>query len=757
MTMGLGFTFNIVLFVHKLQKRIGVKMQKAKIFCVKLAVIAIIILNLIIYALATFSSDPGWTHAEYIDDYRVWRTCRYIEYLKSEFENRSADYSDCEQHERLKFWMTLTQAIVTATVGVICNFVLILPSELIIKILRKQAEKDHKSSDMKSKHNKENSKKSGSQSVSHSKGNSVSVESTTPMLIANLSTPSPSTPFFKQLFTMGKKSLTQSFKSDTNDSSHSPQPRGYFNTNKSSSFKSKQKLRQQSGPLALWAESVNIPTSFEYIIIGGGIAAGYAAKEFVEQKIKSDRVAIFSMESIAPYERSHLAYNYLTNPTECSKNMLIRTNNTTQTVEWYAINGVNLFLQNKIVHFDHLTLSIKDKYGSVYRADKAIIIATGSSPRKLPITNIIQAQEFENTFTSTEQSKKPYRNVFYLRSIEDAEKLVNKLDFKDNLLLKEIQIDSGRKEKKNSPICLVIGSSFIGLEVASAAVLKGWRVIIVTKSNSLFSTIFCSEISNIFENYLTSKGVEIIKGNGCNTLLSDCGCVVGCRLNDKTIIKSDIVVVGIGSIPNTELFKNKLQFQSTNLNAPILVDDSFKTSCTGVYAIGDVAAPLFSSYTTDQLKHANNARLAGSYLVKHLLCVNENENRKLKPFEYHPSVNSHILDINWSFFGDNTGAVVKIFGNLETILVGLWIGQGRIQGALITNGNQEQHDILLKVTKEQKRVLLTSLKDVTEVQDVLKILSQEQKEQKQQQEQQQEQSEQVVQVEQPVQVESQTH
>eukprot|EP00298_Acanthocystis_sp_HF-20_P017259 c21711_g1_i1.p1 GENE.c21711_g1_i1~~c21711_g1_i1.p1 ORF type:complete len:1135 (-),score=265.47 c21711_g1_i1:29-3433(-) len=719
--IGVLLTVLIVRHVVKLQKKFGIWMQKPKIFCIKLVFIALVLSTSIVHAYSVFSSDPGWTYLDYSRGYTEWKICRFAEYLSSEYNNTTPDYSKCIRFQRLKFSMTIVQVVFTGVAGAVSSIILILPSDFIIKVSEKLSLKNH----TKSKVNGGGSSKqsggvvgnSNKRSASNSESNNEvdhlqkelvpqNRETRTLSITASNSTPaSPQTPMARVLRNIINQSPVISPLLLKRDISSRPE-------------KKRELLLQSnngnghghSGAIAVWADLVPLSVNFDYIIIGGGVAAGYAAREFVNQGIETGRVALFSSEPTPPYERPYLTRELL----NCQANFIPKIftcatgeQKTEQTADWYTLKGISLFLKTKIVHFDPTGLAIKDSQGMVYKALKGIIIATGASPFQLPVTNIIQAQEDDNHFVSSEQGTKPYKKLFYLRSINDATKLSD-------------QLRNNKKEHKINT-CLIIGAGFIGLECVSAALMSGWRVILVSKSNCLVSSIFSPQVSILFEKYLSDRGVQVLTGSGCSTLLSDCGSVVGCRLENGVIVRGDITVVGVGVTPNTEIFKNKVQFQSFQRSSPILVDENFKTSCSGVYAIGDVASPLFSSYGVNQLEHAENARLAGAFVVKYLL--SDDADKQIgSAFVYHPSVSSFIIDINWNFFGDNTGPVIKIFGDLQTRLLVLWLWQGRIQGALIANGENHHLEFLSNATKEQMPVPLKDLKDLTSFDSVYSVL-----------------------------------
>eukprot|EP00298_Acanthocystis_sp_HF-20_P001296 c11699_g1_i1.p1 GENE.c11699_g1_i1~~c11699_g1_i1.p1 ORF type:complete len:809 (+),score=181.94 c11699_g1_i1:2-2428(+) len=729
---GVMLTFRVVHHVVSEQKRLRIRMQKARVFCMKLVLIALCLSSVVVYALSVFSSDPAWTHTDSIPGYVLWRTCRYTEYLSSETPN----YSKCDSYIGYTLSLSIGEAIISSTVGIISAFILTLSSDLIIKVSNKifgdvkESEVHHVPKSRESNSNGKNSPRAGNNNSTNDKTSQTGNSSMNLKIndddkygsarVSRNNTIVNKISIRKYVFSHSlsqNKTLRRITNSQSLNSSKMIHEKEANLRKKSwsenSPIQRTNKLPNKS-PIAIWAETAVPPMVFDYIIIGGGVAAGYAAREFVNQGIEAGRVAIFSAELVPPYERSKLGLRYFNGPTNLSDVLTCAVGEekekTVQTIEWYRLNGIHLHLRTKIESIEPLTLSIRDYKNISYKAIRAIIIATGSSPARLPVTNVVLSQGNNNTYVSQEIFKKSYKNLFYLRTIDDVQRLAHKLD--ETKGLNESNNVSGKK-------CLVVGGGYIGLECASVAVRKGWNVTLVVKTQSIIPHIFTLEVSEIFENYLTENGVQIIKGSGCGTLLSDCGGVVGCRLQNGCIIKSDITIVGVGTIPNTEIFKDALQFQSNDPEAPILIDDNFKTTCQGIYAIGDVACPLFRSYGLNQLAHANNARLAGSYVVKHLI---KNQSQIGTAFEYHPSVTSFVFDVPWSFYGDNSGPLVKILGGLSTKMLVLWVWQGRVQGALISKGSKLDCEKLSDATKNQKKIDLKVLKEVKSVDEIFLLL-----------------------------------
>ena len=134
----------------------------------------------------------------------------------------------------------------------------------------------------------------------------------------------------------------------------------------------------------------DLTISYKYVVVGGGVAAGYACKQFVEEKVAPRSVAVISKEAVAPYERPALTKSYLHPPQSSSRVRLpdfytcAGTGGELQTEKWYLDNGIELYLAHEAVSLDAksntlVCQSIVDDCKVIITYEK-LIMATGSRP-----------------------------------------------------------------------------------------------------------------------------------------------------------------------------------------------------------------------------------------------------------------------------------------------------------------------------------------------------------------------------------------
>jgi 3-phenylpropionate/trans-cinnamate dioxygenase ferredoxin reductase subunit len=184
--------------------------------------------------------------------------------------------------------------------------------------------------------------------------------------------------------------------------------------------------------------------------------------------------------------------------------------------------------------------------GETFEAEK-VLLATGGRARRLPAAEGLE-------------------HVYYLRSWADAQRL-------------KCALRPGAR-------VAVIGSGFIGAEVAATASVAGCRVEILEAAPRVFGAIHSPIIHEQLCNAHKAAGVQLRAGVQIDKIANLSGGGVAITLQDGEILAADFTVVGIGMVPNTAL-ADALGVRLAA--AGIAVDENYQTSVTGLYAAGDVA------------------------------------------------------------------------------------------------------------------------------------------------------------------------
>src|SRR6185295_8723313 len=131
---------------------------------------------------------------------------------------------------------------------------------------------------------------------------------------------------------------------------------------------------------------------------------------------------------------------------------------------------------------------------------------------------------------------------------------------------------------------VVIGSGFIGMEVASVLAQKGIEVTMIVHDDRIWKKFFTPQMSSAFEAYYTARKVRFIKNADVKELRGD-GSVSSVVLGDGKAVNCQLVVAGIGVQPATEFLADS----GIEIGDGVMVNEYLETKVAGIYAAGDVA------------------------------------------------------------------------------------------------------------------------------------------------------------------------
>lgn len=406
--------------------------------------------------------------------------------------------------------------------------------------------------------------------------------------------------------------------------------------------------------------------AFVYVILGGGVAAGYAALEFTKKGVSPGELCIISQESVAPYERPALSKGFLLPEAPArlpSFHTCVGLNEERLTTKWYNEHGIELVLGTRVKSVDVKRKTLLTATGETI-SYKILIIATGARALKL--------EEFGVNVSDAE-------NVCYLRDLADASKLSQVMQ----------SFVGGN--------AVVIGGGYIGMECAASLVINKINVTMIFPEAHCMPRLFTTKIADYYEDYYKDKGVKFVKGTVLTSFEFDSsGKVTAVNLKDGTRVPADLVVVGIGIRPNTSLFEGQLSIEKGGIK----VNGKMQTSNSSVYAVGDVAAfPVKLFGEIRRLEHVDSARRTAKHAVSAIM-----EPQKTDDFDYLPFFYSRVFGLSWQFYGDNTGEIVH-FGDYTGKSFGAyWVKDGRLVGSFLEGGDKEEYEALATATKRRPLV-----------------------------------------------------
>ncbi|KAL5017385.1 hypothetical protein ScPMuIL_006974 [Solemya velum] len=308
------------------------------------------------------------------------------------------------------------------------------------------------------------------------------------------------------------------------------------------------------------------------LIIGGGPAA-VACAQTLRQEGFNGQIAIVTKENHLPYDRPKLS-KAMDSKAEA---LALRD------ADFYKSADIQIHKNKEAVSVDTKTNKVTFKDNDSLDYD-SLLLATGGRPRSLPIPGT------------------DLKNVCLLRTPDDA-----------NFIFEAAQ---------NSNV-VIIGSSFIGMEVAASLANAGTAksVSVVDIIKVPFQLVLGDKVGSVFQKMHEEKGVKFYFETGISEFVGENGSVKEAVLSDGTRLPADLCVLGVGVVPATEFVKDS-GIEMTGKGF-IPVDKCMKTSIPNVFAAGDIVEfPLFCvddekvNVSHWQMAHAHGRTAAYSILEK---------------------------------------------------------------------------------------------------------------------------------------------
>ena len=271
------------------------------------------------------------------------------------------------------------------------------------------------------------------------------------------------------------------------------------------------------------------------VIIGAGQAAGQCVATLKKLGC-THKIILIGEESHPPYQRPPLSKSFLEGKVGLERVYM-------KNREFYEENEVEFYPNTLVKEIDREKKKVRTSCGKEFEFEK-LVIATGSRAREL---------EIEGTQLG---------NVYYLRTIDDVEKIKEQMSVCQNLS--------------------IIGAGYIGLEVAAVASELGMNVSIFEMAERSMNRTVDKKISEHFEDLHKQNGVNFYFQSNIEKLQGET-LIDGVKLDDGSLIPTDILIIGIGIIPNQELAENA----GLDCNNGILVNDKGITSDQSIFACGD--------------------------------------------------------------------------------------------------------------------------------------------------------------------------
>ena len=294
-----------------------------------------------------------------------------------------------------------------------------------------------------------------------------------------------------------------------------------------------------------------------FVIVGGG-AAGSAAAEALRREGYTGRITMITEDEFEPYDRPNLSKAYLAGEGDEAWLPL-------RDSSFYRELDIAVTTGTRVERFDAQSNTLELDDGTQVSFTKALL-ATGGAPNRLPVDGI------------------DGEGVYELRTRSDASAIIEAADGADS--------------------AVVVGSSFIGMEVAASLVERGLEVTVTGLDDIPFENILGADVGRAIEALHRENGVAFELGHGLERIDHDAGPSV--VLDDGTALSADLVVVGVGVHPATD-FVEGLDLEE---DGSISVDERMRVT-DDIYAAGDIAT--FPSSLDGRPVRIEHWRLAGQH------------------------------------------------------------------------------------------------------------------------------------------------
>jgi 3-phenylpropionate/trans-cinnamate dioxygenase ferredoxin reductase subunit len=402
------------------------------------------------------------------------------------------------------------------------------------------------------------------------------------------------------------------------------------------------------------------------ILIVGASLTGAKAAEALRKEGYDGRIVMFGQEPQPPYLRPPLSKEYLRGESELDKVFV-------HPEAWYAEQRIELHRSTPVRAIEPATREVVVDSGQRVAFDR-LLIATGAAPRRLNIPGSDLA------------------GVHYLRTLEDA--------------------DAIRDAATSARRAIVIGGGWIGAEVAASIRQLGLPVAMVADGSVPLERVLGAEVGSVYRDLHAEHGVELVMNQRAVAFRGQTA-IEAVETADGTRIEGDLVVVGIGARPRTELADRA----GLDVGDGILVDELLQTSEPGIFAAGDVAAawhPLLGARL--RVEHWDNARRQGRAAARNMLGLAE-------PYVRIPYFYSDQYDVGMEYAGYAPIWDQVVFRGepASRSFVAFWLTDGRVVAGMNANV-WKVNDAIAALVGSRQRVAIERLSDPTVALDDLEAL-----------------------------------
>ena len=342
----------------------------------------------------------------------------------------------------------------------------------------------------------------------------------------------------------------------------------------------------------------------KYLLIGGGLASSSAA-EAIREIDQAGSITLIGQEISGPYHRPPLSKEYL-------RRQKPRAELFVHGPDWFEQQHITLRTGRRCAHLDAARTSVTLDSGEEISFDH-LLLAAGGSPARLDIPG----------------SDLP--NVFYLRTLQDAERL-------------HVAIDKakaeGRSHSNGRGHAVVVGGGVLGVETAASLSACGLAVTLLLSTKFPWGKFAGENTGSVLARYLANHSITVVPQAPPQRIEGDGR--VQRVIAGGNIFNADFVVAAIGMSVNRELLRGT----PITAERAILTDEFCQTNVPRIWAAGDCAAifdPLFGKHRN--LDHWDSARVSGGLAGRNMAGRRE-------PYAAVNNFFSDVFDLSFNGWGE---------------------------------------------------------------------------------------------------------
>lgn len=368
---------------------------------------------------------------------------------------------------------------------------------------------------------------------------------------------------------------------------------------------------------------------YDYVIVGGGLA-GASAVQGIRELDPSGKILLVGEEIHLPYDRPPLSKKLWFGKQQVEDIFLHDRG-------FYDTHAVTLALDTRAVRFDADAKTLITREGKSYGFGR-LLLATGCKPRRLEIPG------------------GDLDGICYFRNLDDF-----------------LHVHGLAAEGRSA---VVVGGGFIGSELAAALNICKLNVTMIFPSALICDRVFPDYLSRAVQQRFEEKGVRILAQDKPVSFGRN-GAAYITHTGKGEKVASDIVIVGVGVVPDVELARSG----GLEVGNGIVVNEFMETSRAGIYAAGDNAFfPYPALGMSTRIEHWDHALNQGK-------CAGRNMTGAREPFTYQPYFFSDLFEFGYEATGE-VDSRLETFADWqkenETGVI-YYLRDGKVRGVMMCN------------------------------------------------------------------------